>query len=84
MSDSSSCTDECLAVWCADEEWCAVTCTLKLVGKKWHPVIVHRLLDGGPMGFSDLSGEIGGVTNKVLSESLEDLEEKGLVDRDIV
>lgn len=76
--------DDCIAVWCADDEWCAVTCTLKLIGRKWHPVIVHRLLDGEAMGFNELSDEIGGVTNKVLSDSLEDLGEKGLVEREIV
>ncbi|MFB6080005.1 MAG: winged helix-turn-helix transcriptional regulator [Haloferacaceae archaeon] len=73
-----------MAVWCADDEWCPVTCTLKLIGNKWHPVIIHRLLVHDELGFNALSDEIGGVTNKVLSDSLDDLEEKGLVEREIV
>jgi len=76
--------DESISVWCAGEEWCPITTTATLVGKKWHPVIVHRLLREGPLGFNDLKEEVDGISSKVLSDSLEDLEEKGLVDRAIV
>jgi DNA-binding HxlR family transcriptional regulator len=76
--------EECLAVWCAGEDWCAVTCTMEIIGKKWHPVIAHRLLQHDALRFNDLSTEVGSITNKMLSESLDDLEEKGLVDREIV
>jgi len=74
---------DCAAEWCAGDEWCAVTCTAHLLGRKWHPVIVHRLLDD-PKGFSELEDEIGEVSSAVLSDSLDDLEEKGLVERAIV
>ncbi|PSQ18631.1 transcriptional regulator [Halobacteriales archaeon QS_8_69_26] len=73
-----------LDVWCAGEDWCPVTTTASLIGKKWHPVIVHRLLENGPMGFNDLKEEVDGISSKVLSDSLEDLEEKRLVNREIV
>ena len=76
--------DESIAVWCAGEEWCPITTTATLIGKKWHPVIVHRLLREGPLGFNDLKEEVDGISSKVLSDSLEDLEERGLVDRAIV
>ncbi|MEM4781109.1 MAG: helix-turn-helix domain-containing protein [Halalkalicoccus sp.] len=79
MSDS-----ERLAVWCAGEEWCPITSTATLIGKKWHTVIVHRLLESGPLGFNALKEEVDGISSKVLSDSLGDLEEKGLVDREIV
>lgn len=74
----------CMTVDCVGEAWCAVTCTADLLGRKWHPVIVHRLLHEGELGFNDLKREIDGVTSKVLSESLGDLEDKGIVHRDIV
>ena len=74
----------CVASWCADDEWCTVTCTAHLLGRKWHPVIVDRLLACGPMGFNALGREIEAVSGTVLSSSLEDLEEKGLVERTIV
>ncbi len=79
MSDS-----EALPVWCAGEDWCPITATATLIGKKWHPVIVHRLLVGGPLGFNALQDEVDGISSKVLSDSLDDLQEGGVVDRDIV
>jgi DNA-binding HxlR family transcriptional regulator len=76
--------DGTIEVWCAGEEWCPITTTATLIGKKWHPVIVHRLLVNGPLGFNALKEEIDGISSKVLSDSLEDLEEKRLLDRTIV
>lgn len=76
--------EECLAVWCAGADWCAITCTMEVIGRKWHPVIVHRLLAAGPLRFNELADEVGAITNKVLSDSLGDLEGKGLVERTVV
>lgn len=73
-----------LEVWCAGEEWCPVTTTASLIGKKWHPVIVHRLLEYGPRGFNELKDDVDGISSKVLSDSLEDLGEKQLVNREII
>lgn len=73
-----------LKVWCTDEEWCPVTATAKILGKKWHPVIIHRLLANGKMGFNDLKKDLPGISNKVLSESLEDLQEKYIVEKEVV
>ncbi|WP_458204642.1 winged helix-turn-helix transcriptional regulator [Haladaptatus sp. NG-SE-30] len=73
-----------LELWCAGEDWCPITATARLVGKKWHPVIIHRLLENGPLGFNALKEEVDGISSKVLSDSLEDLEEKQLVNREIV
>ena len=55
-----------------------------LLGRKWHMRIVYYLLDDGPMGFSDLKGELSGVSSKMLSESLSSLQERELVVREIV
>lgn len=76
--------DECIAAWCSDEEWCEITCAAEILGKKWHPVIVHRLLERGPLGFNALQDAIGDISSNVLSNSLEDLEENSVVVRDIV
>ena len=80
MSEST----EAIQVWCAGEDWCPVTSTATLICRKWHPVIVHRLLNTGAMGFSELKEEVDGVSSKVLSDSLEDLQNKNLVDRSII
>ncbi|GAA5049042.1 winged helix-turn-helix transcriptional regulator [Haladaptatus pallidirubidus] len=73
-----------LHVWCQGEEWCPITSTTTLIGKKWHPVIIHRLLEYGPSGFNELKRAVDGISSKVLSDSLEDLESKQLVSREIV
>lgn len=73
-----------LEVWCAGKEWCPITSTATLIGKKWHPVIVHRLLENGPLGFNALKEEVDEISSKVLSDSLDDLEEKQLINREIV
>jgi DNA-binding HxlR family transcriptional regulator len=73
-----------LQVWCAGKDWCPISATAKLVGKKWHPVIVHRLLEHGPLGFNRLQEAVDGISSKVLSDSLDDLEEKCLVERSVV
>jgi DNA-binding HxlR family transcriptional regulator len=75
---------EPLAVWCAGEEWCPITSTATILGKKWHPVIIHRLLESGPSGFNELKEAVDGISSKVLSDSLEDLGDHGLVEREIV
>ena len=81
---SKAIDEECVASWCADDDWCTVTCTAHLIGKKWHPVIVHRLLEHGPLGFNALKAEIDSISSTVLSNSLEDLEDNDLVNRAIV
>lgn len=73
-----------LEVWCAGEDWCPITSTATLIGKKWHTVVLHRLFANGPLGFNALQEEVGGISSKVLSDVLDDLEEKKLIDREIV
>jgi len=55
-----------------------------ILGKKWHPVLLYTLLTEGPLGFNDMKGRIDGISDKVLSEALDDLQEAGLVVRDVV
>ncbi|WP_226483293.1 winged helix-turn-helix transcriptional regulator [Natrinema amylolyticum] len=73
-----------LKVWCTGEDWCPITSTATLIGRKWHTVVIHRLLANGPLGFNALKEEVGGISSKVLSDVLEDLEQKQLIDREIV
>ncbi|MFB6134907.1 MAG: winged helix-turn-helix transcriptional regulator [Halanaeroarchaeum sp.] len=76
-------TQEKLGVHCAGEEWCPIQATATVLCKKWHPVIIHRLLEKGPMGFNELKEAVDGISSKVLSDNLDDLEELGLVDREV-
>ena len=55
-----------------------------LLGHKWHPVILQQLVATEECGFSDLHAAIDDISNKMLSDSLTTLEEKGLVERVVV
>lgn len=69
---------------CDGEEWCPMESTAAIIGKKWHPVIVHSLLENGPLGFNALQRNVDGISSKVLSESLEDMEDKRLLNRRVI
>jgi len=55
-----------------------------ILGKKWHPVLIQTLLSDGPLGFNEIKTHVDGISDKVLSESLDNLQEDGLVVRDVV
>lgn len=76
-------TGSCVAEWCADAEWCDVTCTAEVLSGKWHPVVVSPLLEG-PMGFAALEDAADALTSPVLSSTLERLEADGVVERSVV
>lgn len=69
--------------WCEAEDWCPITVTAELLGRKWHPVIIHRLTQE-EMGFNRLQREVHKISDKVLSESLKDLQDKGVVEKEVV
>lgn len=80
---TASSADNCVASWCADDDWCGVTCTMDVLGKKWNPVVVHRLLERESLRFNELADDLGDVTNKVLSDTLDDLERRKVVERTV-
>lgn len=75
--------DDRLPTWCGRDGWCPMVATSAVLSRKWHPVILHRLLEYGPLRFGELDDHIPEVSGKVLSESLSDLEDKGLLDRTV-
>lgn len=54
--------------------------TFSILGKKWNGLILEILM-GGPKRFKDLSQGIDGVSDRVLTERLKELEGEGLVTR---
>jgi DNA-binding HxlR family transcriptional regulator len=59
--------------------------TAELLGRKWHIAILYQLSMADGMRFNQLQTEIDGISGKVLSESLERLENRhGVVKRDIL
>ena len=62
------------------EDCRAVSDILGRVGDKW-TVLVVGYLSAGPMRFSELKRCIGGISQKMLSQTLRELETHGLVQR---
>ena len=56
--------------------------TLDRIGDKWASLIIG-LLEDGAMRFSDLQRAIGGITQKMLTQTLRSLERDGLVKRTV-
>lgn len=57
---------------------CSLELTMDLIGGKWKLIILWKLL-GEPKRFSELNRLIPGITQKMLTTQLRELEEKGLV-----
>ncbi|WP_327589376.1 helix-turn-helix transcriptional regulator [Nonomuraea sp. NBC_00507] len=55
---------------------------LDRIGDKWSVLVVLSLI-GGPMRFTQLRAQIGGVTPKVLTQTLRAMEQDGLVTREV-
>ena len=61
---------------------CPVETTLTLIGDKWKVLILRDLMPGTKR-FGELRKSIGHVSQKVLTAQLRDMEEKGLVHREV-
>ena len=64
-------------------EPCAIERGMRIVGGKWTGSILWHLKDG-PVRFNDLSRMIGGASKKMIAERLRQLEEQGLVARQVM
>lgn len=56
----------------------------ELVGHKWYPVLLNELCIEDDRSFSELQAAVDDISNKMLSDSLSALEERGLVRRIVV
>jgi DNA-binding HxlR family transcriptional regulator len=61
---------------------CPVEAALDIIGGKWKGVIVYYLLKG-PRRFGELQRLIPGVTRRMLTLSLRELEENGVINRKV-
>ena len=55
---------------------------LGLLGRRWSPQVLVRLL-GGPRRFVQLAADIPGVSRRMLTERLRELEAAGVVTRHV-
>ena len=61
---------------------CPTRVILDRIGDKWTVLVVLRLRNG-PLRFTELRAEIGGVAPKVLTQTLRRMERDGLVTREV-
>jgi DNA-binding HxlR family transcriptional regulator len=62
---------------------CPVEVTLSVIGGKWKPLILWHLSEGGVRRFLELQRTIPGITRKMLTQHLRELERDGIVARQI-
>ena len=60
----------------------AVGTTLKVIGGKWKPLILWVLRDK-VLRFSEIKRQIDGITQKMLTQQLREMEEDGIVSRKV-
>jgi DNA-binding HxlR family transcriptional regulator len=56
---------------------------VELVGKRWSGAILATLTDAGPCRFGELNQGVPGLSDRLLSQRLRELEAKGLVERSV-
>ena len=61
---------------------CPVKGTIGLISGKWTAYVLFELAKEQPLRFKELQRRVEGVTATVLTSTLRDLEEKGLVARE--
>ncbi len=62
---------------------CPIEATFRIIGKKWTVLIIREMLRG-TMQFNRFLENIEGITPKVLTERLQELQKFGIVSRRIV
>jgi DNA-binding HxlR family transcriptional regulator len=62
---------------------CPIEITFRIIGKKWTVLIIREILRGHKQ-FNRFLQKIEGITPKVLTERLRDLEHLGIIKREIV
>ncbi len=60
---------------------CSIEYTLSIIGGKWKPVILWHLGEDGTLRYSELKRLMPGITHKMLSQQLKELEEEELINR---
>lgn len=59
---------------------CPVTPLLEMLQGRWKFQIIYELCIKSPIRFGELKKALGGITNTMLTSSLRELEQDGLVD----
>jgi DNA-binding HxlR family transcriptional regulator len=61
---------------------CPLHYTMNLIGTKWKPLVLFHLLEG-PLRSGILQKKVPGISNKMFTQTIRELEKDGLVARKI-
>ena len=76
-------TDAAGEFWNPYVRGCPSRDLLDRIGDKWSVLILGELSDGQPHRFAALRDRVGGVSEKMLTQTLRHLEEDGLISREV-
>ena len=62
---------------------CSVEATLSVIGGRWKPVIIFNLLQNDVLRFGELKRKIEGITQRMLTNQLRELEKDKIVARKV-
>lgn len=68
---------EALTPFCAQ-----YTRAIEIIGKRWSGAIIRSML-AGACRYSDILGDVPGLSDRLLSERLKELESEGIVERHV-
>lgn len=62
---------------------CPIEHTVNLIGHKWKVLILRNLFNQGTQRFNELSKGIDGISQKMLTQQLRQLEKDGIIQRTV-
>ena len=66
-----------------DQFGCPVEATLAVIGGKWKAVLIFHMNNTGPHRFAELRRKTTGISDRVLTRQLRELETDGVVRREV-
>ncbi len=67
-------------IFAGEEYYCSLALAMDIIGGKWKSMAIYHLKDG-PMRSSELQRALKGVTNRMFTLAVRELEQSGLVQR---
>lgn len=55
---------------------------MSVISQRWTGLIIYQLIDGNPQRFSEIESSLP-ISGRVLSERLKDLEQAGIIKREV-